>query len=135
MYKLRNLIHYFMFTSVNHEYTCFTGWEVKPEIQLQNIQKDMCVETEHCGAFALLLLPCKSKKYYMFCVYVCSFSYPEYQAHVPSCIVICDLYVFTIFFCTHFKKATVFGYSLLKINMYVWNFSTTSVWEFSDIIS
>jgi hypothetical protein len=40
----------------------------------------------------------KSNKYYMFCMCVCSLSYPAYKAHAPSYIVICHLSGPTVFF-------------------------------------
>ena len=44
------------------------------------------------------MLPCKNNNYYLFWVYVCSFSYPARKAHAPYYIVICGLSGCTIVF-------------------------------------
>jgi len=40
---------------------------------------------QHRGAFVLPVLQWKSKKYYIFCVCVCSLRYPACNAHEPYC--------------------------------------------------
>ena len=46
------------------------------------------------------MLLCKSKKYYIFWVCVCSLSYSTFQSHAPHYIVICGLTGRTISFCS-----------------------------------
>ena len=47
--------------------------------------------TWHCGAFAKLLSPWKSNKYYISCACVFSLSYPPCKEHAPYYIAICGL--------------------------------------------
>jgi hypothetical protein len=53
---------------------------------------------EHWSTFTLLLLQCKSSKYYIFWVCVCSISCHARKSHAQYHIVICGLSGLTIFF-------------------------------------
>jgi len=72
----------------------------------------------------------KINKYYMFWVWVCSLSYPSCKAHVPYCIVICDLSVCTIF-STVFHTRQDFRKKVTEHNTCVLIFSTNFVWNIS----
>ena len=57
-----------------------------------------------------IVLPCKSNKYYVCCVY--SLSYPACEAHAPYYIVICGLSGSTIFSPHYLINGTTFGKKL-----------------------
>jgi len=86
----------------------------------------MCAETEHCGTFALPLLPCKARSFtcsaYMFAALV--IQHPKRMFPLVLSSVTCMVLPH---FSVLFKKGTVFGYWLLKIKRFILIFSTTSV--------
>jgi hypothetical protein len=65
--------------------------------------------TKHWGAFAKPLLLCKSRKYYIFWMCVCSLSYPACKVHALYYYIICGLpgcalFVYIISWTTPLRK-------------------------------
>jgi hypothetical protein len=59
----------------------------------------------------------KGNKYYIYCVCVCSLSYPAYNAHAPFHFVICGLSDFTILFPIISQTARFSERNLIKKNV------------------
>ena len=78
----------------------------------------------------LPLLQWRSNKYYIFCMCVCSLSYPAYKAHVPYYIVLyCHLWpVWLLIFPNYLINGTILGKRDIAQKMRVLIFSTF-VWD------
>ena len=75
------------------------------------------------------MLQCKTMKYLVFWVCVCSLKYPACNANAPYChLWLARLY---IIFPHYLNKGTIFVKKNLRSKEFVLVFSTTSVWKIS----
>ena len=79
-------------------------------------------ENENLSAFAKPFLPCKSKKYNIFCVCVCvcRLSYPASKASARFYIATCGLSGFTTFFSILSHKENDLEIKILNLKFLFW---------------